>query len=171
MLYGVEIAGVADSLLHFARTAAAHAASAEAGGKNVDRVLYVVDGAAGTIDPGFSAHAVPLKAWAAAWWEQWVPHEALENTFWQARQALRCGSGAAWSKVIGPAGAIILTAERIGWKWHSAAVVTTDDGTTLDATRDPPSVFASAAKAACRRWRFARIAAALPGLVPNTPDV
>ena len=66
MLYGVDVQGVSDSTLLEVRRAAALAAAPEAGGKNTDLVLYAVDGGDGTLDPAFTAHGVPLKAWATA---------------------------------------------------------------------------------------------------------
>ena len=55
------MSGVADSLLHSVRVAAAAAAAPQAGGKTPHRVLYVLDGVKGTLDPAFTAHTTHMK--------------------------------------------------------------------------------------------------------------
>jgi hypothetical protein len=40
--------------------------------------------------------------------------------------------GRGWASVRGPAAALILTAERLGWWAHSATIITTHDGSRLD---------------------------------------
>ncbi len=146
MLYGVECCGISDSLLHSSRVAAATAASGESGGKNPDRVLYAADSSTGTIDPAFPAHVLPMKAWAYAWWQTWLPHEELENEHWRAKLALDEGAAHRWAKVCGPAAAVVVTAERLGWQWISGAVLRDDLGRTWDCTADSPAAIVSSAE-------------------------
>ena len=61
MLYGVDGIGVADTMLDHVRRAAAAAAAPGAGGKNADSVFHASFGAAGTADPAFNAHVLPIK--------------------------------------------------------------------------------------------------------------
>ena len=114
MLYGVEVCGVADAMLHQVRVAGSKAAAAGAGGKAVDRIWYSIDAAQGTADPAFVAHINPIKMWAVAWWERWVSHEALENAHWESRRKL-AKLERQWSAAVGPADAVYLTATRLGW--------------------------------------------------------
>ena len=67
VLYGCDVMGVCDSVLHTARTRVAAAAAPQAGGKSPDLVLYIIDGPEGTLDPAFQAHSEPAKMWATAW--------------------------------------------------------------------------------------------------------
>ncbi len=84
VLYGCEIMGVCDSVLHTARTRVAAAAAPQAGGKSPDLVLYVLDGPNGTLDPAFQAHSEAIKMWAAAWWDHWFTPEQLSTAFAEA---------------------------------------------------------------------------------------
>ena len=65
-LYTVDCFGISDSALHNTRDTIAAGASTETAGKNPDLVLYAIDGAHGTLDPAFDAHAIPIKMWAQA---------------------------------------------------------------------------------------------------------
>ena len=73
LAYGWEVTGVSDSQLKAARCAVATAAAPDAGGKNPDVVLAVLDARGGTVDPAFMAHIGPIKSWALAWWQGWAP--------------------------------------------------------------------------------------------------
>ena len=59
MMYGVDVMGISDSSLQWARSVAAAAASTATSGKSVDRVLLTADGNSGTMDPAFLAHLTP----------------------------------------------------------------------------------------------------------------
>ena len=140
MLYGCELTGVADSMLHDARVAAAHAATTGYGGKNLDRTFNAVDGAKGTADPAFLAHVGPIKAWALAWWERWQPIEELDNAFWSAERLQRNSSSIVWRIVAGPAAAAHASAIRLGWTWQDAHTAVTEAGRVVDCIMDPPAV-------------------------------
>ena len=79
--YGVESVGVADTMLQQGRSAVARVAAPSAAGKNPDIVLYLLDGATGTMDPAFDAHVLPVKYWALVWWEIWFDHQLLHRVF------------------------------------------------------------------------------------------
>ena len=82
--YGVETIGICDSALHAMRSKIAAAAAPQAGGKNPDLTLYALDGSAGTLDPAFACHTMPVKHWAHAWWERWEEPVTLELAFQEA---------------------------------------------------------------------------------------
>ena len=64
MTYGVEATGVSNANLHAMRTCVAKAVVPEGGGRNTDLVLLTTDTDAGTVDPAFDAHVLPLKFWS-----------------------------------------------------------------------------------------------------------
>ena len=68
-------------------------------------------------------------------------------------------------------GGLILTVERLGWKWIEPHLMQDDRGTVWDCRLDSPAALKKAVAASVRRWRFARIAADLPGLIPEHTDV
>ena len=70
-MYGSEILGVADTVLHANRTAVVNAAMPAAQGRSIDLSLMLLDGARGTADPAFAAHVLPIKTLAIAYWERW----------------------------------------------------------------------------------------------------
>ena len=84
IMYGCEIFGFSDSALYLARSKVASAAAAPTGGKNIELLLHLLDGQAGTLDPAFEAHTAPLLMWAIAVWEGWFSREQLASAFTQA---------------------------------------------------------------------------------------
>ena len=71
-MYGVDVAGVADSRLMDLRRAAAKATAPPAGGKNPDLVLYVGACAGRDADPAHAAHVLPIGMLAETAWELYV---------------------------------------------------------------------------------------------------
>ena len=82
--YGVDCQGVASTMLHKMRSTIAAAASAEAAGKNVDRVLHFCDGLNGSLHPAVDAFSLGLKRWATACWEEWLPRGTMTRAFEEA---------------------------------------------------------------------------------------
>lgn len=114
--FGVEVTGWGDDHLRKTRGAIARASAPQAGGKNHELVLYVIDGPWGTLDPAFEAHCAPLRHWFLAWWERWIPHADLVRAFSFAKGRLSSGDNPfSWARVTGPVGAVLLSARRIGW--------------------------------------------------------
>ena len=130
-MYGCEVLGVSDTALQTTRsTVVAAAAAPEAGGKNPDINLLVLDGPAGTLDPAFHAHLAPLKHWALAWWEGWFSKKQMEHAFTEASLKLGNAKGTWWGRVTGPTGALLATSHRLGWQMPSACEVIDDLGLT-----------------------------------------
>ena len=171
LMYGCEVAGLADTALEVARARVARAAAPEAAGKNPDATLYVLDGAYGTLDPAFAAHVSPLKFWATAWWEQWFPHGALETAFRMASLKIATCAGSVWAKMTGPASAMIASLQRLGWHFLSAREVTDDREVRWSFVLDAPAAIAVAVRQSVRRWRLSKLYQALPALVPQFCDV
>ena len=55
--------------------AVAMTSTADTSGRNIEPILALLDGAAGTADPAFSAHILPTRHLATAIWEKWVDIE------------------------------------------------------------------------------------------------
>ena len=130
--YGVEILGMSDSHLEESRQAIARAASAEGGGKNFEMVLYALDGNAGTMDPAFDAHVLPIHAWAMAWWESWRRPHVLNSLVAKAVLKLATAAVSAWALVVGPVTALVASAIRIGWTFLDAHLLKDDVGAVSD---------------------------------------
>ena len=144
-MYGCDTQGVAPTLLKQQQSTIARAAAPEGGGKNPQKVLYALDGATGTLDPAFDAHAVLVKHWAAAWWEGWMPRASMT-------QAYNCVKGRfasqlpKWNSVAGPTAALWITFRRSGWHWTSATTACDDRWRTWDVLLDQPAIVAQAMK-------------------------
>ena len=133
--------------------------------------MYALDGAAGTLDPAFEAHASPVLHWALAVWLHWFPSSVLETAFTDASLRLAGKMGALWSAVTGPTSALVVTLERIGWSMPSFIEAVDDRGHAWRFDRDSPGAIAAACKESVRRWRLSRIGDLLPGLIPQQCDV
>ena len=171
LTYGTDVIGMADSHLRSCRCAVAKAVAPEAGGKQHELILYTADGASGTLDPAFDAHALPLYMWAMAHWHQWLPLQCLHESIVNAQSKVLDGSTPVWRRVTGPAAAVVASAARIGWSFISGRVACCDDQSTIDFLLDPPVVVVQAVRRSVRRWRLKEISKQFPPLVPQAPDV
>ena len=151
ILYSVECIGISCAALQAVRSKAAAASSARAGGKNVDMVWAVIDGASGTGDPAFEAHCGPVKYWALAWWENWFPHQDIESVLEKAKAKLNVNGKSVWARVAGPATALTATLKKLSWTWVRADTVRDDIGNEWVFGLDAPKTFASAVQAWVRR--------------------
>ena len=61
VMYGCETNGVSDTALAHARATIVAAAAPQAGGKNPDLTLLILDGIDGTLDLAFDGHIGPIK--------------------------------------------------------------------------------------------------------------
>ena len=171
MLYGCEVMGLSDTALHAARVKVAAAAAPQAGGKNPELVLYVLDGAHGTLDPAFEAHTNPLKYWALAWWQRWFSAEQMQRAYEEGAAKVSASKGSWWSVVAGPTTALLASLKRLGWVMRSAEAIVDDTGMVWRLDQDSPAAIVRAGRHAVRRWRLKRIGEALPGLLPDAGDI
>ena len=162
--------GIADSMLQTVRSRVARAAAPQAGGKNVDATLYVLDGAHGTLDPAFEAHTAPVKLWAMAWWERWFPREEIDVAFQVANLKLAAGRASLWSKVTGPVTAMLASLRRLGWRLPCPWEAIDDRGASWNYLLDPPAAIVGAVKQSVRRWRLGKLSQTMPALVPRVSD-
>ena len=72
-----------------------------------------------------------------------------------------------WSKVTGPAAALICTLDRVGWKVASATKLITETGRVLDLQIDPPVIIGRLMEAAVRKWRWSNVSATHPSIGNN----
>jgi hypothetical protein len=80
MVYDEAITGVAPSMLHRQRVAAAAAVSTTQAGGDLDLTLAIADGfRRGRADPAYEAHMAPIGQWAMAVWERWLTPSALHK--------------------------------------------------------------------------------------------
>ena len=157
MLYGVDGIGVSDTMLQHARTAAARAAAPQAGGKNTDSVFHAIDGAAGTADPAFNAHVLPIKQWTQGIWDHTYTHEELTQATRFARPKVAHAKGSPWAVVTGPAAALIVTMERIDWKLLSPYCAIDHKGQRWHFGKGPPAAIAKPVQQSVRTWRLHRL--------------
>ena len=130
MTYG-QVQGVSNTMLHQQRQAVA-SAGAPGGGtqrQSVDLALLLLDGPHGRVDPAHQAHAGPIGDWAKAIWHKWIELPLLQGSLEKARVELH-ENKRPWARVKGPAGALIATAHRLGWKVVSATELVTDFAAT-----------------------------------------
>ncbi len=164
MTYGQAVIGVAPSTLLRQRRAAEHASAPRGGGagRQLDLALMLADGSeTGRADPAFDAHADPIGQWATAVWEEWLPATALLRIAADALKRLSAAKNP-WHQCKGPAAGFVATATRLGWVVHDAFSVTTDDGTALRLSVDPPAVFVKACNHSVRRWRWRNVEQSMP---------
>lgn len=169
MTFGQGIMGVSNSLLRDQRRTAAVATSPASGacGQNLDTALMMADGGPkGRADPAFDAHDMPIGQWAMAVWEGSMPKKSLLQLAASAKSRL-IEAKRIWSKVFGPAAAMVASCARIGWTVIDALNVMTDDGTPLNFAADPPAVVREECREAVRRWRWRNIASTMNQLQLN----
>ena len=114
-LYSNECYGLSDTALHTSRSSVASAAANATYGKQLDLVLYVMDGASGKLDPAFDAHTGPFKSWALTVWSDWFPTDVLQLAIDKAKKKLSGAKGSMWAVAAGPVTAFLATAARINW--------------------------------------------------------
>ena len=84
----------------------------------------------GGVDPGPVANSLPILAWATCIWEPKVPSTFLKQAWKQ--QSTSLARKRRWAKVVGLAGATLLSAHRAGWAWPAYHVFITAEGLQLD---------------------------------------
>ena len=164
--YGAEVMGVADSQLQNIRSAIARAAAPPTGGKNAGFIFHALEADGQTCDPAIVIHALAIGAWACAWWDNWIPQDALMHAYCAADTRIAATCKSPWQTVTGPVAAVILTARRIGWEFSSPRTLRDDVGRTWDLLRESPAAVKHAVAGSVRRWRFRRIVTQFPAAYP-----
>ena len=119
-----------------------------------------------SVDPSYAAHVGPIKAWATAWWDGWANKTGMTKAYKHATDRLSRAKVSAWSRVHGPASAMVATCSRIGWRSSDGCVFTDDVGTAHDIALDPPQSIADAAQRSVQRWCLRQVCAELPSAAP-----
>ena len=133
-------------------------------------LLIIMDGPFGTMDPSFDAHGLPVKHWAMAWWDDWVPEASLTAAF-TAAKAKFPNLQPSWNAAAGPTAALWLTLKRASWQWKHAYLLTDDLGYDWDVRKDSPVNIAAAMEDSVRRMRHGVVAKMHPALILSRPDV
>ncbi len=165
--YGVDVIGMADSIVNDARSLVCRTATPPTKGRSVDIALWALDGGNGTLDPMFDVSLLGLRHWCFAWWEGWFKPDILRQAFALAQDAIDLSSKTLWNKVAGPVAAMLASLHRIGWSFKAAEKVNDDAGHEWCLALDSPAAVLQAGRRAVRKWRLER---ALPGLAPSTLD-
>ena len=90
-----------------------------------------------------------------------MPHDLLASAHNKAAEALQAAQFR-WNAAKGPFTATILTAKRLGWSFVSAEILTTDDGETIDLTRDSPAYVRDQVRGSVRR----KVASEIDDIMP-----
>ena len=163
MMYGVELTGVAPTMLKEQRSAMSSASHSANGGRNTMTALWSLDCEGRKVDPTFCAHEQPIFYYAKAYYEKWIPLPMLQNAFDSVSTAL-ASAGFRWNAAIGPIGATVLTVKRLGWSFSSAHELCTDNGHAIGLLVDSPAFVKQQVTNAVRRMNDAEIDRGTPML-------
>ena len=107
---------------------AAGAPESGLGGRELEMAMMILDGLpTGRADPALDAHSGVIGHWAQAVWYTWLRTDRLQTMIDDAFERT-AAAHEPWRFVYGPAAALILTSERIGWQVLSATEIKTDLG-------------------------------------------
>ncbi|CAK0853963.1 unnamed protein product [Prorocentrum cordatum] len=123
-MYGVQVMGLPNSTLTTLRQSVATSFRGNTMGRSTPLTL-LAQGA----DPATRANTEPLLNWAMAWHEV-ANQDGLQEELQSAwkKWVIRVGtSRAPWQQVRGPAGAFIVTVQRLGWRTLAAHSITIGD--------------------------------------------
>ena len=87
----------------------------------------------------------------------------MERLAAKAKQKLRKAKNP-WSKVKGPAAAMVASCQRLGWTVVNSSELRTDQGDTLDLHADSPAAVKMEIIRAVKRWRWRNIETKMPQL-------
>ena len=125
----------------------------------MEMAMMVMDGSpTGRADPAFDAHSGVIGHWAQAVWYTGLRTDRLQSMIDDAFERTAAAQEP-WRVCYGPAAALILTCERIGWQVLSATEIKTDLGRIILLLNDPPIVVTKLCDEAVRRWRWRNLRA------------
>ena len=81
--------------------------------------------------PTFIAHADPIVQWAKATWDGLVDRATLKDA-WKAAMVKVAAAIRPFQVAIGPAGAMVASALRLGWKVPSPSCLRDQEGRMID---------------------------------------
>ncbi len=164
MTFGQRALGGSNTTLLQQRRAAAASTCVSSAGASLDLTLMLADGKSnGAADPAFEAHVGVIFFWAMTIWETWTPAAMMTTSFNHAVSKLN-GTSSPWSKVYGPAAAVVATLQRLLWTFSDAFVFVSDLGEVIDMRMHAPAYVASSVVASVKRWRWRRVENLLPAL-------
>ena len=164
LTFGSGPLGVSNSMLLSQRRAVVASNCVLSCGADLDMSLVIADEFNGhSADPAFDAHCGVIVMWSLCVFEGWAPFSFLSNLVNSARRRL-ASAKSLWSRVFGPAAALVATMDRLGWSFTSPFVFSADDGAIIDLMVDSPAYVKGAVCDSVSRWRWRRVEAKLPAL-------
>ena len=118
-------------------------------------------------DPGMLLAVDPIVDYAKAVWDGLVSKAELQDA-WRRAMTTVCTAKYPFQAVVGPAGAMVASALRIGWKIPAPHVLRMEDGELLDLTEVCPGVIQQYAERALEEREAASCKMAVRlGYIPN----
>ena len=115
------------------------------------------------VDPAYLCNREPILMWLRCCWDHVVPVQWTAIAFDMAKQEVWPASNP-WSKVRGPAGAVVATLKRIGWEPTSVTKWTDETGTVIDLLKNSPLSIAKLIDRATKTSLWTEVAARHPSL-------
>ena len=158
--YGVKVTGIPDRQLLQLRRHVRNATVPRTAGRDltVDLALLGRD-----VDPAYVCNREPILMWLRCCWDRVVPVEWTAIAFDMAKQEV-WGASNPWSKVRGPAGAVIATLKRIGWQPTTVTRWTDETGKEVDILANSPLSIAKLVDRATKIALWTEVAAKHPSL-------
>ena len=149
VLYSAPVFGLSHQSLKDLRIFLATSLGGWRVGCSTTLMLHFAD--AVRLDAIWDATLGPLMRWAnLIFFKTWPAHHLYLTWTCQKNRLLQCAFP--WSKVIGPAGACILTLQRIGWKGNLADEWIDDLGVIHDLRVTHPRLLQTSVEASILRW-------------------
>ena len=135
--YGTKVVGLPDRLLAVTRTKVRTGTTTRAGGSSLTLDLHLQRGR--EVDPTYMANTEPIVQWAREVYGASKPRQERLADAWRASVGRVGLAQDPWKTITGPAGAVIATMDRVGWRLASWRHVHTSTGTSIDLQRTAPS--------------------------------
>ena len=150
-LYGMCTHGASDSHLKALRRSAARVQgiNSQFGSQRLGFLLRP----SASHDPAVAAHTLPLVAWAKVVWDGTLGDDDLQRTFLWA-ELRREQAASPWLRVVGPAGAMVTSLARLGWKPLSATEWATDEDVVNDLKECCPKSVGLMVRQGVVRWTW-----------------
>jgi len=159
MLWGAGVTGMNNTCLAFARRVTRQGMVTKTAGRSLTLDLIMAgDG----VDPIFRVSEEPLKMWLGALWNGSYHKGDMLRTLSTAIAEVQ-ESPRPWSRVKGPAGALVATVGRLGWSFVDVVQLRTHRGVVQLLEESPASVI-KLMHEACELWQWQQVVRTAPEL-------